>query len=147
MYIQSWYSAYIYISIVDEVTIYMYSDYIYIYIVPSHTETSLFTRIERSKNKAWLPISKYGVFAEYGLFYRALLQKRHIISRNLLIVATPYGEATISRLLKLIGLFCKRALLKIRNPAKETYNLKEPTAIIERLHSQVSRLQVWGGYD
>jgi len=29
-------------------------------------------------------------FAEYRLFYRALLQKRPIISRSLLIVATPY---------------------------------------------------------
>ena len=30
-------------------------------------------------------------FAEYVLFYRALLQKRRIILRSLLIVATPYG--------------------------------------------------------
>jgi len=29
-------------------------------------------------------------FAEYSLFYRALLQKRPIILRSLLIVATPY---------------------------------------------------------
>ena len=29
-------------------------------------------------------------FAEYCLFYRALLQKRHIILRSVLIVATPY---------------------------------------------------------
>jgi len=29
-------------------------------------------------------------FAEYGLLYRALLQKRPIILRSLLIVATPY---------------------------------------------------------
>jgi len=28
-------------------------------------------------------------FAEYSLFYRAFLQKRPIISRSLLIVATP----------------------------------------------------------
>jgi len=33
-----------------------------------------------------------------------------------------YGVATISRLLKIIGLFCKRALLKRRYSAKETYN-------------------------
>ena len=38
-----------------------------------------------------------------------------------------YGVATISRLLKIIGLFCKRALLKSRYSAKETYKLKEPT--------------------
>jgi len=29
-------------------------------------------------------------FAEYRLFYRALLQKRPVILRSLLIVATPY---------------------------------------------------------
>jgi len=37
------------------------------------------------------------------------------------------GVATISRLLKIIGLFCKRALSKGRYSAKETYNFKEPT--------------------
>jgi len=35
--------------------------------------------------------------------------------------------ATISRLLKIIGLFCKTALQKRRYSAKETYNFKEPT--------------------
>jgi len=38
-----------------------------------------------------------------------------------------YGVATISSLLKIIGLFCKRALEKRRYSAKETYNFKEPT--------------------
>jgi len=35
--------------------------------------------------------------------------------------------ATVSRLLEIIGLFCKRALEKKRFSAKETYNFKEPT--------------------
>ena len=38
-----------------------------------------------------------------------------------------YGAVSISRLLKIIGLFCKRALLKRRYSAKETCNFKEPT--------------------
>ena len=38
-----------------------------------------------------------------------------------------YGVATISRLLEIIGLLCKRALQKRLCSAKETYNLKEPT--------------------
>jgi len=38
-----------------------------------------------------------------------------------------YGVATISRLLKIIGLFWKRALQKRLYSAKETYNFKEPT--------------------
>ena len=53
-------------------------------------------------------------FAEYCVFYRALLQKRSMILRSLLLVAvggwSSYGVATISRLLKMIGLFCKRAM-------------------------------------
>jgi len=35
--------------------------------------------------------------------------------------------ATISRLLQIIGLFCKRALLKRLYSAKETCNVKDPT--------------------
>jgi len=38
-----------------------------------------------------------------------------------------YGVATISRRLQIIGLFCKRALLKRRYSAKQTYKFKEPT--------------------
>ena len=60
-------------------------------------------------------------FADYRLFYMALLQKRPMILRSLLIVATTcpcswtcegpeHVVATISRLLKIIGLFCKRAI-------------------------------------
>ena len=37
------------------------------------------------------------------------------------------GVATISSFLKIIGLFCKRALQKRLYSAKETYNFKEPT--------------------
>ena len=39
----------------------------------------------------------------------------------------PCGVASISRLLKIIRLFCKRALQKRQYSAKETYNFKEPT--------------------
>jgi len=38
-----------------------------------------------------------------------------------------YGLATCSRLPKILGLFCKRALWKKRYSAKETYNFEEPT--------------------
>jgi len=38
-----------------------------------------------------------------------------------------YAVVTISRLLKIIGLFCKRALYKRLYSAKETYHFKEPT--------------------
>jgi len=41
--------------------------------------------------------------------------------------ALANGGASNSRLLKIIGLFCKRALSKRRYSAKETYHFKEPT--------------------
>ena len=47
-----------------------------------------------------------------------------------------YVVASISRLLKITGLFCKRALSKRLYPAKETYDFKEPT---NRSHSIVER--------
>jgi len=42
-------------------------------------------------------------------------------------VCAAYGVPTISRLLNIIGLFCKRALSKRRHSAKETCVFKEPT--------------------
>jgi len=65
--------------------------------------------------------------AEYRLFYRALLQKRPIILRSLLIVAVTrdhnrvinlihvafrliWDSCRLSTDIKIIGLFCKRAL-------------------------------------
>ena len=56
-----------------------------------------------------------------------ILQKRPILLSVLLTVATPYGLATISRLLKILGLFCKRVLYKRRYSAKETHDFKAPT--------------------
>ena len=40
---------------------------------------------------------------------------------------TPYGVATISRLLRIIGLFCRIQSLLQGSFAKETYHCKEPT--------------------
>ena len=39
-----------------------------------------------------------------------------------------YGVATISRLLKMIGLFCRILSLLWVSFAKETYHFKEPTS-------------------
>ena len=51
-------------------------------------------------------------FAEYSLFYRALLQKRpiHLGALFLHIEELSHVVAAISSLLKSIGLFCKRTL-------------------------------------
>ena len=53
-----------------------------------------------------------------------------------------YGVATSSRLLKIIGLFCKRALQKRRYSAKETCNLKEPINRRHLIPPHVSRVCV-----
>jgi len=42
------------------------------------------------------------------------------------LIISNYGVATISRLLKIIGIFCKRALWNRRYSAEETYDFKEP---------------------
>ena len=90
-----------------------------------------------------------GLLENIGLFCRALLQKTPMIllplkypsllefqirssGKNILFLIHVffrgyYGVATISRLLKIIGLFCKRALQKRRIFFKETCNFKEPT--------------------
>jgi len=96
--------------------------------------------ISHATHMGWLrlvgSLKSYVSFAEYHLFYRALLQKRPTILRSPLVEAThmnkarhiymkknrslfcknyqsllqkshTYGVATISSLLKIIGLFCR----------------------------------------
>ena len=46
-----------------------------------------------------------------------------------------YGVATISRLLEIIGLFCRISSLLYSSFAKETYNFEEPT---NRSHSIIT---------
>jgi len=48
--------------------------------------------------------------------------------------------ASTSRLLKIIGLFCKRALQTRRYSAKETHNCKEPTNRSHPLHHMSMRI-------
>jgi len=51
-----------------------------------------------------------------------------------------YGVATSSRLLKIIGLFCRILSLLKGSFAKETYNFKEPT---NRSHPLVLALLIY----
>ena len=57
-----------------------------------------------------------------------------------------YGVATISRLLKIIGLLSKKALQKRLRSAKETYNFKKPTSrtllLYMNLHHEYSTLHL-----
>jgi len=93
-------STYMYIRIYVYVHIHIYS--IYIYIV--YTNTSfIYTHAPQSN----LPVL------------------RHCPTRVAL--GGGYGVATVSRLLNIIGLFCKRVLSKRLDSAKDTYNFKAPT--------------------
>ena len=57
-----------------------------------------------------------------------ILQKRPIILSSLLHShMSHYGVATCSRLVKIIGLFCRISSLLQGSFAKQTYNFKEPT--------------------
>ena len=64
-------------------------------------------------------------FAEYRLFHKAVWQKRPIILRSLLIVATPH--INVEELDKITCLFCRILSLLQSSFAKETYNLIDPT--------------------
>jgi len=59
---------------------------------------------------------------------------------NMYLHQIQYGLATCNRLLKIIRLFCKRALWKRRYSAKETCNFKQPT---NRSHP-ISEERIWG---
>ena len=58
------------------------------------------------------PVSKFAV---------STLQHHHYVD------TLQYGVATVSRIDYIVGLFCKRALLKRQYSAKETYNRIDPT--------------------
>jgi len=55
-----------------------------------------------------------------------------------------YGVASVSRIDKITGLFCKRALQKRRYSAKETYNLIDPTdrSHLILLHAQYHLMSI-----
>ena len=59
--------------------------------------------------------------------WHTLTHLKHRRTLNSKLVSLSYGAASSSRLIKIIGLFCKRALWKRRYSAKETCNFKEPT--------------------
>ena len=64
-----------------------------------------------------------------------LLEYIPILCSSVCGAADKYGVATISRLLKIIGLFCRISSLLQVSSAKETYNFKEP---ISRSHPIVT---------
>jgi len=114
-----------------------------------------------------------GLLQIIGLFCKRALQKRRYPAKETYNFKEPIhtqneiysrthnshvrkdcGVATVSGLLQIIGLFCKRALQKGRYPAKETYNFKEPIHTQNEIYSRTNNLHVrkdcgvaTGGYD
>jgi len=74
--------------------------YIYAYMIVCHSGGGggIFFKVASPKgHMGWLwlvgSLKIWVSFAEYSIFYRVLLQKRPIILRSLIIVATPYRAA------------------------------------------------------
>ena len=63
------------------------------------------------------------------------------MKRDLVNMSRDYGVATISRLLKIIGLFCRISSLLYSSFAKETYNFKEPTNCSHPISKYAKRLR------
>ena len=68
------------------------------------------------------------------------ISQSHTGHDSFLGVMSRYGVVTINRLLKMISLFCTRALQKRRYSAKETYNFKEPAIRSHPIVAHISRL-------
>jgi len=95
-----------------------------------------------TNHRALLQKMNYNGKASYGGLRHPVPVIRRVVG---------YGVATISRLLKIIGLFCKRALYKRLCSAKETYDFKEPTnrshpigvVLVNQSHSTTWSKQNW----
>jgi len=90
--------------------IYFYIIYIYIY-------THVFFL------RAYVSIYKYS----YACIYIWILSPSIESNDKHSVVLAMYGVASVSRIDKIVGLFCKRALQKRQYSAKETYNFIDST--------------------
>jgi len=94
----------------------------------SHTNHSFICVTQHLRDLANVsPHTNSMCFTNTPLIHMCDVTFRDVTNVSPHIISVCYGVATISRLLKFIGLFCKRALWKRRYSAKETYNFKEPT--------------------
>jgi len=74
-----------------------------------------------------LPLPQWLVICWSFVLLYTKTKKIHMHSHHICWHCAYYGVAMTRRLLKIIGLFCKRALSKRLYSAKETYDFKEPT--------------------
>ena len=129
LYICIYLSIYICMNVYIFISIYICMNvYIFIYIPQRAACTGWSRPIE------WLMIQCVAVCC--SVLQCVAVVKEHKISdlSGLVSQISHYGVATISRLLKIIGLLCRLSSLLQGSFAKETYNFKEPT---NRSHSIV----------
>ena len=104
MYVCMYRYIYIYIYMYMYIQTYIHTQisvrmHIYVRMHTLYAHSITLTSTNDTAAMGWLRLvgsfKLYVSFAEYRLFYRALLQKRSIIFRSLLIVATPYPHTIV----------------------------------------------------
>ena len=118
--------VYIYIYVYAYVYIYIY---IYIYTctylcIYTHTHTSCI-RMENLEGKTKDGAESRDLCSTFFVS-KVIEKKQRLLKETNTCTRDMYGVASVSRIDKIIGLFCKKALLKRRYSAKKTYNLIEP---------------------
>jgi len=109
--------------------IYIHTIHIYIYIYVAYDYRSLLQNL----------VSFLRLFCKRDLYIQYIYTYMCRVHRVFFVTCRCwYGVATISRLLKIVGLFCKRALEKRRYFAKEKSNFKEPTNRSHPVHPPLS---------
>jgi len=122
-------------------------------IYVTHTHVIIYSMSDNIYNRCIRNIYNRAIHLLYIMYieciYNRVIHLLHIMYIECIYIMHLL-YTSISRLLKIIGLFCKRALKKRRYSAKETYNFVDP---IDRSHP-ISHLQesttwflLWGGYD
>ena len=100
----------------------------------THTNTHTYTHTRSHSKTHTLHIHTYvcvclSVCAQFAQQMQQRVCQAQPRQHNITVrtLGMQYGVATISRLLRITGLFCKRVLSKRLYSAKETTNFKEPT--------------------
>ena len=120
IYIQYIYTQYVY-------TQYIYTQYIYTqYMYTQYIYTQyMYTQYIRMQHTSCIHIHTIYIHTYTHNIYTYIYTHTH--SMYTYYINKCYGMAMRSRLLKIIGLFCRTQSLLQGSFAKETYNFKEPT--------------------
>jgi len=123
-YSYMWHASFIYVTwlihICDMTHLYMWHDS-FIYV------TWLIHTYDMTHSYMWHDSFIYVTWLSYGwsIHMCAMILDGILIHMCAMKLSLEYGVATICRLLKIIGLFCKKALLKRLYSAKKTDHFQE----------------------